>query len=907
MPKPIRTALRAAPFTALLLTFAGCADLQIIPADECGNDVLEAGEECDGEADCGPPGSEYACRILCVEGQCRPGRACGLDGLCRAPSGTFEVLSASATSTAVDLFTGDINLDGCSELFLSKRQSITLTAFESHKPGACPAQTQEIPSGRSPAKELLTPTAQLTDMNRDGRPDLVRAAAGLYGDGLFVDLAGSAPVVASLLYPTVKALESPVRTLRVTLLGKDALLLLLDQPMGMSAIGLAGVLDPLYTPQMAGTGFPGVTMADLAVLAAADLNTANPSCDACDEVLAGFAGKDQILSLGLSKGVSMQSGQEAILATPPSPVITLPPGAALRSRNASMAVVDQNGDGHLDVIVNTETGGPMGKSPLYVAYGTGTGKFHSTAPPDLAAPDGKVSPLVLPGPDPMAPDATSGELLFVAADFDGAPGIEIEPIPCPPSEALESIACNAAAATGCEAVVFDIDRDGLPDVVSTEEQQPGLLVRRPTAGGLNVSFLDTACPPHGLASGDFDGDGTLDLAYFDQTLTGSASSEERPVDTLMIAYGNAYALPGEPLATGRFEAAQGLIAGNFSPEALTTQLYATRALTEMAKSGFALVEGYGARGHFAPYYLPYGGMPGDPNLQPVSMIAGTAGLFGEPDDGAAPTSAFAVVTRNRSLDRPGAEPEAPVLLLFDARAGGSSLVFGSAGESPECDGCVLVPIDIPECAGAAGADDLLLLSADKISVYSVVGVPGPQPGTTIHAFELCDSFGAGGHTFSFVDQEPKPDKYVPRPLVADLDRDGRMDVVARDTAGALVVLWSKAGGGFEATESSDWTPPLECGRKCSVALADVDGDGEEELVVAAPGGLAVYHVPEKSVVPEERSVPAGLADVEIDPSTDFTAIVAADFDGDGLDDIALMPSSGSLITLRAVPATPEQP
>ena len=115
MPAPKRAALCAAPFTALLgailsgalLALAGCADLQILPANECGNGVLEPGEACDGEADCGAPGAEHACQILCSSGACREGYACGLDGVCQAPSVTFESRSATLRGSTQRHYTRD--------------------------------------------------------------------------------------------------------------------------------------------------------------------------------------------------------------------------------------------------------------------------------------------------------------------------------------------------------------------------------------------------------------------------------------------------------------------------------------------------------------------------------------------------------------------------------------------------------------------------------------------------------------------------------------------------------------------------------------------------------------------------------------------------------------------------------
>lgn len=896
---------------ALSLASGGCADLQIISADECGNAVLEPalGEACDGEADCGAPGTPYACRILCSDGSCREGHACGTDGVCRAPSGAFEVLSTAATATVLDLFAGDVNADGCSELLISERQGITLTAFESREPGACPAATQELPTGRAPDNALSRPAPLLADMNGDGRPDLLRAAQAQYGDGLFVDVGGPTPAVASILYPTVRAREERVRPLAVVHQGKDALLLLLDNPMGMGGVGMAGVVDPEYLPQPAG-GLPG-TLAELVILASADLGPVPPppgeqACDPCDEVLVGFAGQGQIFAAALFTGKS-RSGAAIVSAAMPQPVIKLPQGTTLRDWNASIAVVDVDGDGALDVIVNTKSGSGMVGGPLVVAYGTGDGRFHSTSPADKVAPDGATSPLPLPAVPPGTPDPAEFDAYFVAADLDpGQPGIEVEPLPCPEAPAVSSAACDAVT-KGCEAVVLDIDGDGEPEIVSTESQQPGLLLRRRTAsGGYHVSSVDTRCQPHELAVGDFDDDGVDDLAFFDQVRqTSLTGAEATPADTLMIVHGNEYSDPSVPVESGRFDAVQGLATGRFSGDTAVTQLYAARTLQEKdIVSGFSLVEGYGERRLFAPYYLPYGMNDEQKNLRRVLMTAATTGLFtfGSPDGVSAEQPLFAVAMVTEDLAGSAPASGSAALRLIDRRVGGSSLLQSpGAGDAPTCDGCVLAALDIPECPGTGGPDELLLLGDGQLTMYSVQG--DVKDG---FFFEPCQPPQEVSRSFSFVDSSAGPQKYVPRPLVADLDRDGRTDVTLRDEAGELVVLWSRAGGfDLEPVAFPARSPAVACGGKCSAALVDMGGDDTDgpELLIVAPGGLVLYTVGADRVF-EERPLPPGLADIAPAENTDFTAVVAADLDGDGVHDLALMPSSGLLVTLRGVPVHP---
>ncbi|MEZ4310838.1 MAG: VCBS repeat-containing protein [Polyangiaceae bacterium] len=923
-----RAPLLGGPLALLLAALTSCADLQIIPEDQCGNGVVEpeVDEDCDdGAPDCGAVGTVSACRLLCDRKagiECREGSGmgCGTDGICRKPSGELEILSAASTSTGLDLFAGDVNNDGCHELFLTGRRGVALTAFESFAPGDCPASSQEVLSGRAPEKNLVRPPPVLADMNRDSRADLVRIGAGQYGDAMFVDLGSPAPEVAAAFYASVRVGESAVTPLRVTFEGSDALLLFLDNPMGMGGIGLASVTDPLKKPNPAGGITPGggKQLRDLSFLVAVDLGPVDvvvgpdtKTCDACDELLLGFAGDSVIQRFALYKGTGTSPpgappAAEGPMLAPPVAAITLPPGRTLREKNASIAVIDYDGDSTLDVIVNTEGG------PLHIAYGAGDGRFHSTSPPDTASPDGKASPLPMgSGGQDLFADPNS---LFVAADFDDvAPGIELVPILCPPAPPLESITCNSIERHGCEAVVLDVDADGYLDIVTTEDQQPGLtLLRHAASGGFHESFLDTSCPPQHLATGDFDDDGVQDLAFFDQMLPGGeVVTSDAPVDTLMVAYGNAYALPGAPVPSGRFNQAQGLTVGKFSPDSTVSEIYAARSLTEALKSGFALIEGYGERQLFAPYYLPNNdGMMVENQLLVLEMAAATSGRFSFDADGN-PVTAVAMITREKPPGTSAGSPGAPgteTLWLLDGRDNGSSIIsLAVAGDdNPSvCEHCVLTPIDTPSCSIAGNPDDLLVLGDGQILLYSVQ-IDDEAEGGAAQRFELCATFPTE-HSFSYVDPEPKPEKYVPRPLVADLDGDGFQDVLARADSGAMIVLWGQPGGGFDI---KTLIPATECQSKCSVALLDLDGDPEngKELFVAAPGSLTVHGIqsraltdlPTPTVLTSPTLIPPkGTGD--LDQGTDYTAAAAGDLDGDGIDDLALMPSSGIVIALRGVP------
>lgn len=900
IPSPrtaVHALLNAACVFLLPFVATGCADLQVLSPDVCGNGTLEpdAGEECDGEASCGAPGTPNACRILCSSAPgtpCdKPGYHCGTDGVCRRPSGSFVELAELPGSSVLDIFPGDVNQDGCHELFVTTRQSVVITAFEGREPGSCPASAQTLPFGRAPEKMLSRSASFLADVTGDGRVDLLRPADAQFGDSLFVHASGATPRVASILYPTVKAREEKVRPLKIGFGEADALLLFIDDPMGgggeITSVGVAGVVDPQLIPVNLGIGLSG-RLDDLVILAAAELGTVplpagqqGTPCDACDEVLAGMEGTPVILRISVQ---IVQNGPVPTMAALPiEPVITLPPGAVLRKNNAAIALVDVDADSSLDVIVNSE------KDGLFVAFGTGDGRFHSTSPPDLAAPDGLVSPL--PG---QPPEVGQKDFTFVAADFDkSVPGPEIMAVPCPNTDVLESSACSSIPG-GCEVAVVDVDRDGELDIVSTLSQEAGLVVQRAAgSSGFQVSYVDTRCPAHHLATGDFDNDGVQDVAYFDQTTTSAAASaEEEPTTTLMIAYGNAFAAPEAPQESGLFDDAQGLTAGRFSPEAAGTQLFAARGLGDvMLKSGFALVEGYGERYLFAPFYFPSEGNDGT-SFRSVELPAATGGRFlpGEPPGGS--RFAVAVVTRDEAAGAPGGMMGSERLWLIEGRDGGSILeASAQVGAAPAaCAECVLVAIDALPAGKGDGVDELLLLSGSEASLWSVApAADGPG------SFEEVSSFSTQ-RSFASVDRTTKPEKHVPRPLVVDLDGDEGLDVALRAADGSMAVLWSSPGGGFEEGEL---IPAAACGGKCSATFLDIDGDGLRELLAVLPGGVVAYQITSSRAlapfaVPEELLEGGG-------GGSDFTATVAADLDGDGVEDLVLMKTSTLATVLRAVP------
>jgi hypothetical protein len=89
MRRAIRLGCLLAAGAALACATLACADLDRVEADQCGNLIVEGGEQCDGDdgaGRCRPPADVDACRYDCREGACPSGLVCGLGEVCW-PSG----------------------------------------------------------------------------------------------------------------------------------------------------------------------------------------------------------------------------------------------------------------------------------------------------------------------------------------------------------------------------------------------------------------------------------------------------------------------------------------------------------------------------------------------------------------------------------------------------------------------------------------------------------------------------------------------------------------------------------------------------------------------------------------------------------------------------------------------------
>ncbi len=158
----------------VLLAGSACESLPELPADVCGNGVIEAGEDCDGAAVEGFACDE-SCRVPCAENlDCPPGWGCGADDVCRQPSGELVSLGAPSGVTAEVLLPGDFDGDRRTDLLAIDGLRVSAVYFDASGPS---------PNVGALAVQAVTDAPNLpavSDLDGDGLSDLVlRSRAGL--------------------------------------------------------------------------------------------------------------------------------------------------------------------------------------------------------------------------------------------------------------------------------------------------------------------------------------------------------------------------------------------------------------------------------------------------------------------------------------------------------------------------------------------------------------------------------------------------------------------------------------------------------------------------------------------------------------------------------------------------------
>ncbi|MEM9697037.1 MAG: VCBS repeat-containing protein, partial [Myxococcota bacterium] len=366
------------------LGVAACDELEPLSAEQCGNGVVEAGEDCDGTfagVACRGPDQENPCRFDCSTSsdQCdaAAGFRCGSDGVCRRPRGTFAEVPVSL-APALTLSAHDFDGDGRDELLSADGRNVVVTYLDDD---GSVAEQRQIPTTdvhpvvADVVGDRHLDVALLTELGVQSK------ALGL----LEGTDNGFAPVSFTTVdYGLSEAANASLQTIGI--LGDEAL----SAPIIRTAEGIALVLpfisDETF-PIYAGEARPEQGYG----LARGNISGGPPEIGPCEELFVGRPdGVDVVVPCFFvsddegSIWVPNLIGAQGFVAPIP---IRLPPGRALEPAGPSepkrIFATDVTADGFLDVVfVSVNADDPGGSEPrIELSRGDGAGSFDPVAQP----------------------------------------------------------------------------------------------------------------------------------------------------------------------------------------------------------------------------------------------------------------------------------------------------------------------------------------------------------------------------------------------------------------------------------------------------------------------------------------------------------------------------------------------
>ncbi|MEI9938260.1 MAG: VCBS repeat-containing protein [Pseudomonadota bacterium] len=831
---------------------SACTEFPSIPDEGCGNHVIDGSEDCDGfprngGTNCLPPGSAFECHFDCSVNDsgpprlCPRGWGCDEDSVCREPSGQFVESSQSSDVGAWALSAGDFDGDGRQDVMSSEpldATGATRLRFNYFDQQGVLSETRLFP------KSVLSPTINQISQG-DTTSDIAFTSGALGVMNGRPDRTWVPAVFSSYRRPNAS----------VRIVG------IYDR-----AIQMADPFATLITFQT-GTGFyvgdraTGTLVEHVAVPGsiaelAGDLVSGNVFEDSkhspCLEPVFAMRGATYFSIVDVCD--SEENGELIWRPAFDLSQIALHPPAHI---DVAPQILDLNGDGHLDVLVGA------GGRP-YVAFGDGSALASAT-------------PYTYPGDNSVFPKATP----LAVQDFtgDGVPDFVF------PDRLVVSASAYVGATPSYAPIgnrlttpwtvakIADFNGNGLLDVVTASSGSLNLNFFNGTGTeNLSASLVSTSAPVQLLSAGDFDGDLITDLALFEVPLPGQTTS------TLKVAFGNAFAALGSPIAVGQIEQVEAL---NNYPGAGRDNLTvcSSETIDDIQNGALTLLIGGADRVPFAPLALTEFASNG--SVENAGAFAVVSGHFIK----AGQTDLLALAFFPHDTGPP---PPIDVWSVPDITKPGRTPIRLSSRFDPR-----LTPVEFTL--------DYANYSADVASTSA--DLDGDQRDEAIFAMPAdggghcgllsigADDQGSLSARAPVIIDEPCPD---PQVLAVTFDPQRGPDLAlltGRTNADDrhLYVLWNDGSGQFSAQNSVQVSAPDDSPQAFTF-LPLADGTGGFAYVTK--DSLRLVRAPNLRQFAAAEALPA---DVTL---SNGTGIVAADVNGDRLSDLVVS-ESGTLRVLRA--------
>lgn len=593
--------LRMRPIVlAFVVVLLDCATLDKLPAATCGNGVVDPLEDCDtfpndssdpSKPRCGAPTEgELACHLRCGTrpngaAVCPEGWGCTTKGVCREPSGEFSKALGAVSGGASTLLVGDFDGDGRRDLVgAGPRNSRNTSRVRVHyfDDFGGLAQVSSLPAA------VLAPA--VFDHDHDGRDDIafgVSASLQQPGTGALGVASGRADrTFLPVVFPAVNLPDTDAVPVFVFDLPPDVKLpngadngtvLFMRDKSGAVILSLEGELGggsklnrqmPVGPEGMRGRPI-GARVFDAS------------ATSACGEIVVAM----QVSAVGrvvaLSPCTYVKGSKNTRWDQSPDALKSFDvPALADNSRGVLVADVDD--DGHRDVMVDT-TDGP------YVLYGDGT----SLGAPKKWQPSGLLAPKM---PLAAADLNVDGKIDYVFPSFiaiqQSASGADAGADAGAPVRDgnLAPLVKTLQPQPWSDALIGHFNGDAFPDVVTIHQGAPDLELYAGGLAGFTFSTTTTDGIVQAIAKGDFDGDHIDDVGFTQSTSAGITSE-------LSISYGRATGTLESPTRIGSVDRARGLsvLPHGSAPSDLGLYAVTSKAGHALPSTAITLLVGSGDR------------------------------------------------------------------------------------------------------------------------------------------------------------------------------------------------------------------------------------------------------------------------------------------------------------------------